>query len=167
MNGFEQAMGVGQPIEMLGSPTEILGAYDGDVGDRASLIADIDNPAKYLEGKYSIQDRIDLGFAQNPTTIAAGLTQLFTAVCSSPFKPLRFLIDSAVAADVSVMSVVIGSSIYVEGGPVPGAMYSEVSTEGRVSWRTVQTTVPIQIVIRNDSAAPVAVKMSIRGFRLV
>lgn len=168
MNGFEQALGVGQPIEMLGSPTEILGAYDGsDVGDRANMVADIDNPAKYLEGKYTIQDRIDLGFAQNPTTIAPGATQLFTAVCSSPFKPLRFLIDSSVATDVSVMSVVIGSAIYVEGGPVPGAMYSEVSTEGRVSWRTVQTTVPIQILIRNDSAAPVAVKMSIRGFRLV
>jgi hypothetical protein len=168
MNAFEQAMGVGSPIEMLGGPAEILSGYDGtDVGDRANMVADIDNPAKYLEGKYTIQDRIDLGFSQNPATIAPGATQLFTAVCSSPFKPLRFLIDSAVAADVSVMSVVIGSAIYVEGGPVPGAMYSEVSTEGRVSWRTVQTTVPIQIVIRNDSAAPVSCKLGLRGFRLV
>jgi hypothetical protein len=160
MNGFEQAMGVGQPIEMLGGPTEML-------GDPASMVADIDNPAKYLEGKYTIQDRIDLGFAQNPATIAPGAIQLFTAVCSSPFKPLRFLIDSAVAADVSVVSVVIGSAIYIEGGPVPGAMYSEVSTEGRVSWRTVQTTVPIQIGIRNDSAAPISCKLGLRGFRLV
>ncbi len=167
MNGFEQAMGVGQPIEMLGGPTEMLGGDYGDVGDRASMVADIDNPAKYLEGKYSIQDRIDLGFSQNPATIAPGAVALFTAVCSSPFKPLRFLIDSAVAADVSVVSVVIGSSIYVEGGPVPGAMYSEVSTEGRVSWRTVQTTVPIQVQIRNDSAAAVSVKLALRGFRLV
>jgi len=104
MNGFEQAMGVGSPIEMLGGPAEILSGYDGtDVGDRANMVADIDNPAKYLEGKYTIQDRIDLGFSQNPATIAPGATQLFTAVCSSPFKPLRFLIDSAVAADVSVM----------------------------------------------------------------
>jgi len=160
-------MGVGSPIEMLGGPAEILSGYDGDVGDRANMVADIDNPAKYLEGKYTIQDRIDLGFAQNPTIIAPGATQLFTAVCSSPFKPLRFLIDSAVASDVSVMSVVIGSAIYVEGGPVPGAMYSEVSTEGRVSWRTVQTTVPIQIIIRNDSAAAVSCKLGLRGFRLV
>lgn len=159
MNAMDTIMGVGEPFELVSGGVEML-------GDRAVAVADIDNPAKYLEGKYTIQDRIDLGFAQNAAVIAPGGQLLFTAVCSSPFKPLEFVIDSTVATFLSVMSVVIGSAIYVEGGAVPGAIYSEVSLARKISWRTVQTTVPIQVLIRNDDIAAHAVKMAVRGFRL-
>jgi hypothetical protein len=157
-NAFERLVGMNGPIDM--GDVEML-------GDPAMYVPEVDRPAKYTEGKYTIQDRIDLGFAQNPTVIQAGQQAVFTAACSSPFKPERFMIDSAIAADVSVMSVDIGSARYVEGGPVPGSQYSEVSVANRVSWRTVQTTVPITVTIRNDSGNPVSVKMGVRGFRLV
>lgn len=160
MTAFDRMMGVNGPSEILSAPIELL-------GDPTMLVPTVDQPARYTEGKYTIEDRIDLGFAQNPTVIAPGATQLFTASCSSPFKPEKFMIDSAVATDISVMDIAIGSSRYTEGGPVPGSVYSEVAVTNRISWRTVQTTVPIQITVRNDSANPVSVKMAVRGFRLV
>jgi hypothetical protein len=65
------------------------------------------------------------------------------------------------------MAIDIGSSRYIEGqNGVPGDQYSEVSNTRKVSWGTVQTTVPISITIRNDSAAPVTVKFALRGLRL-
>jgi hypothetical protein len=158
MSAFDRLVGMNGPIDI--GDVEML-------GDPAMYVPTVDKPATYTEGKYTIQDRIDLGFAQNPTVIAAGMQAVFTASCSSPFKPERFMIDSAIAADVSVMSIDIGSARYIEGGPVPGAVYSEVSVTNKVSWRTVQTTVPITVTIRNDSANPVSCKMGVRGFRLV
>lgn len=157
-NAFDAITGVSGPTE--------IGNVEM-VGDRAMLVADVDKPAKYLEGHYTIQDRIDLGSPQNPTNLAAGAIQQFNFVCSSPFKPEQFIIDSTVATDISVLAIDIGSSRYIEGGSVPGAMYSEVSTLRYVSWRTVQTTVPIQITVRNDTLLTVTVKMAIRGLRLV
>jgi hypothetical protein len=160
MNAFERMMAVNGPTDILSGPVEML-------GDPAAMVPTVDQPARYTEGKYAIEDRIDLGFAQNPTVVAPGATQAFTAQCSSPFKPEKFMIDSAIATDISVTDIAIGSSRYIEGGPVPGAIYSEVAVTNRISWRTVQTTVPITITVRNDSANPVSVKMAVRGFRLV
>jgi len=159
-NALDAIMGVGEPFELVGGGVEML-------GDRAVAVADIDNPAKYLEGKYTIQDRIDLGFVQNATVLAAGASLLFQTQCSSPFKPLEFVIDSSVATFLSITGIVIGAAIYIEGGAVPGAIYSEVSLARKISWRTVQTTVPIQVTVRNDDGAPHMVKMAVRGFRLV
>lgn len=162
MSAYDQLLGVGDLVE-IGGGVEIL-------GDRAIAVADIDNPAKYLEGKYTIEDRIDVGFLQNASILTAagtaGATLLFTAVCSSPFKPLEFIVDSSVALDLSIVDVKIASSTYIESAPVPAAVYSEVSLARRISWRTVQTTVPIQVTVRNDSANSVMVKMCVRGFRL-
>jgi hypothetical protein len=148
--------------------TEIL-------GDAAALVPEVDKPKSYTEGKYTIADRIDLGFSQCPLLVAAsgalplGPMTPFTlqAVCSSPFKPERFTIDSSVATDISIASIDIGSARYIEGGLVPGAVYSEVAVTSKISWRTVQTTVPIVVKGQNDTTAPIVVKASIRGFRLV
>lgn len=160
MSAFDQMMGnsVGGPVEMLGQPIEIL-------GERAMAVAEVDNPAKYLEGRYVAQDRIDVGFGNN-AVLAAGATTEFTAVVSTPFKPEELVIPSWLAPDVSITNADIGPNKYIDGGPVPGDQYSEVATTRKVSWGTVQTSVPIKITLRNDSAVPVNVKFALRGLRL-
>ena len=160
MSAFDEMMGgrVNGPIEI--GLTEI-------VGDRVVMVPDVDKPKQYLEGKYTIQDRIDLGSPQNDNVAIAAFPTTRQFACSSPFKPEELIIDSATATDLSIMDVAIGSSRYTEGGPVPGAVYSEVALSRRVSWRTVQTTVPILITVRNDTANPVIAKLCIRGLRLV
>lgn len=155
---YDNMMGVSGRVDISG-PIEI-------VGDPTVRTSEARSRAQYREGDYTEEDIIDLGFKENQQMIAPGATLICSAVCTSPFAPREFLIDSAIAADVSVTSVDIGSSRYVEGGAVPGAIYSEASTTRYVSWRTAQTTVPIQVGIRNDSAVPVPVRMSIRGKRI-
>ena len=164
MSALDRLAGLEGPIDL--GLTEIL-------GDAAILVPEVDKPAKYTEGKYTVADRIDLGFRECPLPVAGAVAPAtfvpFTlnAVCSSPFKPERFVIDSAVATDISITDIAIGSSRYIEGGKVPGAIYSEVAVTSRISWRTVQTTVPIIISGQNDTVNAIVVKACIRGFRLV
>lgn len=161
-NAYSELMGagsVGDPREFVGAPIEI-------VGDKAVVVADVDNPAKYLEGKYVAQDRIDVGFG-NAVTLAAGATATYTATVSTPFKPEELTIPSWLAPDVSIMAVDIGPNRYIDGqSGVPGDQYSEVSNTRKVSWGTVQTGVPIAISVRNDTAAAVTIKFALRGLRL-
>jgi hypothetical protein len=122
-NAYDALMGTSGDVEI--GKVEI-------VGRRAIAVPESDNPQKFLEGKYTVADRISVGFPQNPATIGAGLQLQFVAQLSTPFKAEKMVIDSEHAADVSVM----------------------------------QTTVPIQITIRNDTAGPIAVKLGLRGLRL-
>ena len=161
-NPFSNLMGVSDPdMAEVGAPITIL-------GDPAAAVAEVDRPAKFLTGNYTIQDRIDIGLGNN-AVLAAGATATYACSVSSPFKPESLTIPSWLAPDVSVMDVKIGSDLYVESNPVsgvPGDQFSEVSVTRKVSWGTVQTNVPIQITLRNDTALPVNVKMAIRGLRL-
>jgi len=161
-NAYEQLLGagsVGDPREFVGAPIEI-------VGDKAVVVADVDNPAKYLEGKYVAQDRIDIGFG-NAVTLAAGAIATYQATASTPFKPEELTIPSWLAPDVSITAIDIGPNRYIDGqSGVPGDQYSEVSNTRKVSWGTVQTGVPIAISVRNDSAVAVTVKFALRGLRL-
>lgn len=162
-NAYEAMLGtnVGDPRDFVGSPIEI-------VGDRAVVVPEVDQPAKYLEGHFNVQDRIDVGFGNN-AVLAPGASQTFNATISSPFKPEELTIPSWLAPFVSVMAIDIGSSRYIESGTgsgVPGDQFSEVSNTRKVSWGTVQTQVPIQITLRNDSAVAQNIKMVCRGLRL-
>jgi hypothetical protein len=156
-NAYDALMGTSGDVEI--GKVEI-------VGRRAIAVPESDNPQKFLEGKYTVADRISVGFPQNPATIGAGLQLQFVAQLSTPFKAEKMVIDSEHAADVSVMAIDVGPNRYVDGGPVPGALFSEVALDNFCSWDTVQTTVPIQITIRNDTAGPIAVKLGLRGLRL-
>lgn len=158
MSALERITGLEGPVDL--GLTEIL-------GDAAIMVPEVDKPAKYTEGKYTVADRIDLGFDLCPLPVLAGASFTLKAVCSSPFKPERFIIDSSVATDLSITAIDIGSSRYIEGGKIPGAVYSEVAVTSKISWRTVQTTVPIIVTGQNDAANQVVVKAAIRGFRLV
>ena len=159
-NAYDAMMGnVGDPREFVGAPIEI-------VGDRAVVVTEVDNPAKYLEGKYVAQDRIDVGFGNN-AVLAPGATQSFVATTSCPFKPEELTVPSWLAPDVSITAIDIGPCRYLDGqAGVPGDQYSEVSNTRKVSWGTVQTGVPMSISIRNDSLAAVNIKFALRGLRL-
>lgn len=163
MSAYENMLGtsVGDPRDYVGSPIEI-------VGDRAIAVPEVDNPARFMEGKFTVQDRIDVGFG-NGALLAPGAQQMYSATVSSPFKPEELTIPSWLGPDVSVMAIDIGSCRYIESGTgsgVPGDQFSEVSNTRKVSWGTVQTQVPIQITLRNDSAVAVSIKMALRGLRL-
>lgn len=157
-SAYDAMMGVSGRVE-IGAPIEI-------VGDRTVRTQDVAPRSSYREGDYTKEDVIDLGFREAGTLIGPGLSLQCNAVCSNPFKPLEFMIDSSIAADVSVTAIDIASARYVQGGAVPGSVYSEASTGRNISWDTVQSTVPIQVTLRNDSAVPVPVRMSIRGRRI-
>lgn len=151
---------VGEPRDTyVGQPIEI-------VGDRAVVVAEVDNPAKYLEGKFVAQDRIDIGVG-NAATLAIGATTTYPVTVSTPFKPEELTVPSWAAPSLSIMAIDIGPNRYIDGqNGIPADQYSEVSNTRKVSWGTVQTGVPIQISVRNDSAAAVVIKFAIRGLRL-
>jgi hypothetical protein len=160
-NPYAEMMGaVGEPRDVyVGGPVEI-------VGDRAVVVAEVDNPAKYLEGKFVAQDRIDIGFGNAAILLAAPAQLIFTATASTPFKPEELTIPSWLAPFVSVIAIDIGPNRYIDGGPVPGDQYSEVSNTRKVSWGTVQTGVPMSITLRNDTVNPLTIKFCLRGLRL-
>lgn len=160
-NPYAQMMGsaVGETRdEFVSGPVEIL-------SDRAIVVPEVDNPAKYLEGKYIAQDRIDVGFG-NAAALAIGATTPYTQTVSTPFKPEELTVPSWLAPFVSITAIDIGPNRYIDGGPVPGDQYSEVSNTRKVSWGTVQTGVPIVITLRNDSGNVLVVKFCLRGLRL-
>jgi hypothetical protein len=152
----------------------MMGNGVGDVqivGDRVLQVAEVDKPATYLnDGKFTAQDRIDLGFtpdqAGGGTTLAPGASLEFQAQCTTPFKPEQLIIDSAQAGDLTILQITANSVMYIDGAPVPATGYSEVSTATRVSWGTIQTSGLVKITVRNDGAAAFAVRMSLRGLRL-
>lgn len=156
------------------SPFDQMMGTVGDVeivGDRVRQVAEVDKVAVYTnDGKYIAQDRIDMGFipdmAALGTSLAAGAQQEFQAEATTPFKPEELIIDSSQATDLSIVSVNANSVNYIDGGAVPASAYSEVSNARRVSWGTIQTSGKIKIVVRNDSAAPIVIRMSVRGLRL-
>jgi hypothetical protein len=162
-NAYARMMGagdVGEPrSEFVGAPIEI-------VGDRAVVVAEVDNPAKYLEGKYTAQDRIDVGFG-NAAILAAGAITTYTTTVSTPFKPEELTVPSWAGPNLSITAIDIGPCRYIDGqSGIPGDQYSEVSNTRKVSWGTVQTGVPMAITVRNDSAGPVVIKLCVRGLRL-
>lgn len=162
MNALDRMMGNGQvngEYDIVSGPYEII-------GDKAVLVPDVDKPGQYTEGKFTAQDRIDLGFQNNGAAIAPGAEVIFIAQASTPFKPEEFVIPSYLAPDLAVTAVNIGPNSYIDGGPVQASAYTEVATTRKVSWATVQTSVQIKITLRNISAAPVVGWLSLRGLRL-
>jgi hypothetical protein len=160
-SAFDRMMGnqVNGEVDIVGGPYEII-------GDKAVLVPDVDKPGQYTEGKFTAQDRIDVGFSNNGQVIAPGADVVFTAQVSTPFKPEEMIIPSNLAPDLAVAAVVIGPNSYIDGGAIQAAAYTEVSTARKVSWATVQTSVPIKITLRNISAAPVNGWVNLRGLRL-
>jgi hypothetical protein len=157
-NAFDHMMGSVNGTTEIGSPFV-------EIGERTMAVPEVDQVAKYTEGKYTIQDRIDIGIGDN-AVLAPGATVTYQTTVTTPFKPESFTIPSSFASDVSVVGIDIGPCRYIDGLPVPGDNYSEVSLDRKVSWGTVQTGVPIRVTLRNDTAAAVNVKMTLRGLRL-
>lgn len=153
MTGAAQQMGavtiLGDLAAMVQDPTE---------ADRAIT--------KYTQQGYTASDRIFVGL-EGQKILAAGVEDTFQAPVSTPFKPERVTIPSWCAPFLVITSIQIGPVLLVDGrGGIPADIFTEVSTNNRISWPTVETSQDIIFRIRNVGVAPTRVSPAVYGVRL-
>jgi len=130
------------------------------------------NPSKattYSDRDYTKSDDIHLGIA---TGSAGGLAHpantavLFSASPSEPFKPHAFVVPSSHSWQLYIRAIKIGSFNAVDGDDIPAETHSEVSLSQFVSWPTIQTNQPIQVIMFNGAGWDKRYSLDLRGTRL-
>lgn len=132
-------------------------------------------PGRYTDQAYNTQDQIDFGLdsAFHPQTtvnatgqVLAGAVASWRTPVSTPFKPIAFQVDSAVAVYFSITFLKIGSTVLLDGDPIPASNYSEVSNYGSVDWPTLQPAMNVEISVQNVGLLPHRFRAAIKGKRL-
>ncbi len=151
---------------MTGQP-DILAGVD-IVGDPAQMVEDDAGSAvKYKQAGYTAADEIHMGIGGVATIPAASAGNILQAQVSCPFKPTRVSIRSTVAPDIMVEQVRIGPTTLIEGDPIAGEIWSEVSLNQAVRWPTAETSQLIIFTLTNLNAVDaVRPGITIKGWRL-
>jgi hypothetical protein len=106
--------------------------------------------------------RFPLGF--QPTTVAAGATSNIPAAPQDMFRPERLVIPSDAAFDFGVQDVKVGNtSQLVSGGEVPAAIFTEVSIDTHVHFKTAEIGNQISVSVRNKTTGEIEFSAGIIG----
>jgi hypothetical protein len=106
--------------------------------------------------------RFPLGF--QPTTVAAGATSNIPAAPQDMFRPERLVIPSDIAFDFGVQDVKVGNtSQLVSGGEVPAAIFTEVSIDTHVHFKTAEIGNQISVSVRNKTTGEIEFSAGIIG----
>jgi hypothetical protein len=106
--------------------------------------------------------RFPLGF--QPTTVAAGATSNIPAAPQDMFRPERLVIPSDTAFDFGVQDVKVGNtSQLVSGGEVPAALFTEVSIDTHVHFKTAEIGNQISVSVRNKTTGEIEFSAGIIG----
>ncbi|MFZ5895546.1 MAG: hypothetical protein ACOY0T_31100 [Myxococcota bacterium] len=106
--------------------------------------------------------RFPLGF--QPTTVAAGATSNIPAAPQDMFRPERLVIPSDAAFDFGVQDVKVGNtSQLVSGGEVPAALFTEVSIDTHVHFKTAEIGNQISVSVRNKTTGEIEFSAGIVG----
>ncbi|HWA70690.1 MAG TPA: hypothetical protein VG937_00075 [Polyangiaceae bacterium] len=106
--------------------------------------------------------RFPLGF--QPTTVLAGATSNIPAAPQDMFRPERLVIPSDIAFDFGVQDVKVGNtSQLVSGGEVPAALFTEVSIDTHVHFKTAEIGNQISVSVRNKTTGDIEFSAGIIG----
>jgi hypothetical protein len=106
--------------------------------------------------------RFPLGF--QPTTVAPGATSSIPAAPQDMFRPERLVIPSDTAFDFGIQDVKVGNtSQLVSGGEVPAAMFTEVSIDTHVHFKTAEIGNQLSVSVRNKTAAAIEFSAGVVG----
>lgn len=95
--------------------------------------------------------RFPIGFV--PTTVLATTTANITSNPQNVFRPERFVVPSDIAFDFGLVDLKVGNeSQLVSGGEVPCAVFSEVSIDTNVSFKTAEVGNQLIASVRNKDA---------------
>jgi len=113
-------------------------------------------------GSLSKRRRFPLGF--QPTTVAAGATSSIPAAPQDMFRPERLVIPSDTAFDFGIQDVKVGNtSQLVSGGEVPAAMFTEVSIDTHVHFKTAEIGNQISVSVRNKTTGDIEFSAGVIG----
>lgn len=143
------------------------------LGDPAARTEDPRNVVQYTDNDYKIAEEVNLGLGgrflvnQAPSAVASFTAALPAPNTSLPFKTLRATIPSNVALYFMLSRIKIAATDFLEGDPICGDIFSEVSLNNSVRWSTAQTGQQIQISVDNtDAAAAHEPRLTLTGIRL-
>ncbi len=150
---------------------QVLG--DHTLGDAAVAVEAAPNPVQYQNQQYKTAEEVNLGLGGRFVIAAAasptvGTTESLPSPNTSlPFMTQRVTIPSSVALFLMVRSAKIAAIDLIDGEPICGDIFSEVSLNNGVRWPTAQTGQQIQVSIDNtDTLSSHEPRVSLTGVRL-
>jgi hypothetical protein len=142
----------------------------GDPATRTDVAAEM---VKYIDQGYNVAEEVNLGLGGRFPVPAASSPTVGTTLnlpapnTSLPFKTLRATIPSNVALYFMLTRIKIAATDFLEGDPICGDIFSEVSLNNSVRWSTAQTGQQIQMDVSNtDPGAAHEPRLTLTGIRL-
>ena len=132
--------------------SEILGAARRTVKQCANRTAQLaaKNAAAVVSTTLQHRRRFPIGFV--PTTVLAGAQANIPASPQNLFRPERLVVPSDIASDFGIVDCKVGNeSQFVAGGEVPASVFSEVSIDTNVQFKTAEVGNQIILTVRNKS----------------
>lgn len=136
------------------------------LGDPAVKVAEIDESlsVKYKGKEYKNADRINVGVS-GVAEVAAwagpgnpGVPFQFAVPVSTPTKVYRVTVPSFIAPFLVFSSVKIGPTELIDGQPICGDIWSEVSENNAVDWPTAETSQTITFTGQSFATAAVTMR---------
>lgn len=120
------------------------------------------NAAAVIQRALNTRRRFPLGLPTLP--IAAGATQELRTQPQFLFRPERLIIPSDIAFDLRITDVRVGTqSQFASTDPIPAAVFTEVSVNTAISFKTAEVGNLLSFTAFNASGAPVNFTAAVIG----
>jgi hypothetical protein len=177
LNGlYDHSGSIGADLDLLmggDGTTEIIGGDDAldllmgaaaqSPSQQMARARNIDpNAAAVIQRRLDTRRRFPLGL---PTlAIAAGATQELRTQPQFLFRPERLIIPSDIAFDLRITDVRVGTqSQFASTDPIPAAVFTEVSVNTAISFKTAEVGNLLSFTAFNASGAPVNFTAAVIG----
>ncbi len=141
----------------------LMGAAGPSVSQQMARARNIDpNAAAVVQRRLDTRRRFPLGL---PTlSIVAGATQELRTQPQFLFRPERLIIPSDIAFDLRITDVRVGTqSQFASTDPIPAAVFTEVSVNTAISFKTAEVGNLLSFTAFNASGAPVNFTAAVIG----
>lgn len=156
---FERLTRAGN-VEVLGAPAILSESISQDA-------------VRFYNNGFKSADEVNLGltgiqeWAAAPNPLTPNYQDVPNPTLDLPFSTQRVTIPSTVAPFFVISNVKIAAIQLIEGQPVCGEIFSEVSLNNGVRWPTAQTGQNIRMTLGNtDTANAYQPRVSLTGIRL-
>lgn len=144
------------------------------VGDTAIRVDAAGTPVEYTEKGYTIAEEVNLGIGGRfALQVAPSPTTGFEALIPTPqnvplpFMAQRLTIPSSVALFLMLSMAKIAAVDLIDGDPICGDIFSEVSLNNAIRWPTANTGQQVGLrAINTTTSGPVEPRVSLTGVRL-
>ena len=143
------------------------------LGAPAAMVETPTRQVEYRQQTYSQAEEVNLGLGGRFSVPAAPSAVLGTTLpvpapnTALPFETNRLTIPSSVSLYFMIPQAKIAAIDLIDGEPICGDIFSEVSLNNQVSWPTAQTGQQIQMSVMNtDPDSAHEPRISLTGMRL-